>query len=186
MFLPGQGDIKKAESILRNALPDDLVLPLYGQLSPSAQNRAILPDPSGKRKIVLSTDIAETSLTIEGIQVVLDSGYAKSSKFDPRTGLSRLVLHRISKDSADQRSGRAGRLTAGHSYRLWTKAIENQMAEFRTPELLEADLAPMVLDMKAWGQEDIRTMTWLTLLLPGLYHWQKRLWRLLRHWRMEI
>lgn len=162
VFLPGQGDIKKAESILRNALPDDLVLPLYGQLSPSAQNRAILPDSSGKRKIVLSTDIAETSLTIEGIQVVVDSGYAKSSKFDPRTGLSRLVLHRISKDSADQRSGRAGRLTAGHSYRLWTKAIENQMAEFRTPELLEADLAPMVLDMKAWGQEDIRTMTWLT------------------------
>ncbi|MBN3519199.1 ATP-dependent helicase HrpB [Algoriphagus lutimaris] len=162
VFLPGQGDIKKAESILRNALPKDLVLPLYGQLSPSAQNRAILPDPSGKRKIVLSTDIAETSLTIEGIKVVVDSGYAKSSKFDPRTGLSRLVLHRISRDSADQRSGRAGRLTAGHSYRLWTKAIENQMVEFRTPELLEADLTPMVLDMKAWGQEDIRTMTWFS------------------------
>ena len=170
VFLPGQGDIKKAEAVLRKALPNDLVLPLYGQLPPGAQNRAIMPDPAGKRKIVLSTDIAETSLTIEGIKVVVDSGFAKSSKFDPRTGLSRLVLHRISKDSADQRSGRAGRLTAGHSYRLWTKSVENQLAEFRTPELLEADLTPMVLDMKAWGQEDIREMTWLTPPPAGTLH----------------
>ena len=170
VFLPGQGDIKKAEAVLRKALPNDLVLPLYGQLPPGAQNRAIMPDPAGKRKIVLSTDIAETSLTIEGIKVVVDSGFAKSSKFDPRTGLSRLVLHRISKDSADQRSGRAGRLTAGHSYRLWTKSVENQLAEFRTPELLEADLTPMVLDMKAWGQEDIRDMTWLTPPPAGTLH----------------
>jgi ATP-dependent helicase HrpB len=170
VFLPGQGDIKKAEAVLRKALPNDLVLPLYGQLPPGAQNRAIMPDPAGKRKIVLSTDIAETSLTIEGIKVVVDSGFAKSSKFDPRTGLSRLVLHRISKDSADQRSGRAGRLTAGHSYRLWTKSVENQLAEFRTPELLEADLTPMVLDMKAWGQEDIRDMTWLTHPPSGTLH----------------
>ena len=115
VFLPGQGEIKKAEEILKRALPNDLIVPLYGQLSPAEQNRAILPNPSGKRKIVLSTDIAETSLTIEGVKVVVDSGFAKSSKFDPRSGLSRLVLHRISKDSADQRSGRAGRLTAGHS-----------------------------------------------------------------------
>ncbi|MBB6328363.1 ATP-dependent helicase HrpB [Algoriphagus iocasae] len=170
VFLPGQGDIKKAEAVLRKALPNDLVLPLYGQLPPGAQNRAIMPDPAGKRKIVLSTDIAETSLTIDGIKVVVDSGFAKSSKFDPRTGLSRLVLHRISKDSADQRSGRAGRLTAGHSYRLWTKSVENQLAEFRTPELLEADLTPMVLDMKAWGQEDIREMTWLTPPPAGTLH----------------
>lgn len=162
VFLPGQSDIKKAESILRKVLPEDLVLPLFGQLSPAAQQRAILPDSSGKRKIVLSTDIAETSLTIEGIKVVVDSGFAKSSKFDPKTGLSKLVLHRISKDSADQRSGRAGRLTSGHSFRLWTKATENQMANYRTPELLETDLTPMVLDIKIWGQEDIRKMTWLT------------------------
>lgn len=101
-------------------------------------------------------------MTIEGVKVVVDSGFAKSSKFDPRTGLSKLVLHRISKDSADQRSGRAGRLTAGHSYRLWTKAIQNQLNEFRTPELMEADLTALVLDMKAWGKQDIRSMTWLT------------------------
>lgn len=162
VFLPGQGEIKKAEEILRRALPGDLVVPLYGQLSPSEQNRAILPHPSGKRKIVLSTDIAETSLTIEGVKVVVDSGFAKSNRFDPRSGLSRLVLHRISKDSADQRSGRAGRLTAGHSYRLWTKATQAQLAEYRIPELLEADLTALVLDMKAWGKQEIRSMTWLT------------------------
>ncbi|MFT7363414.1 MAG: ATP-dependent helicase HrpB [Algoriphagus sp.] len=162
VFLPGQGEIKKAQEILRMALPNDIVLPLYGQLSPGEQNRAIQPDLSGKRKIVLSTDIAETSLTIEGIKVVVDSGFAKSSKFDPRTGLSKLVLHRISNDSADQRSGRAGRLSAGHSYRLWTKATQNQLNEYRTPELMEADLTALVLDMKAWGKQDIRSMTWLT------------------------
>ncbi|MEB2782044.1 ATP-dependent helicase HrpB [Algoriphagus sp. C2-6-M1] len=162
VFLPGQGEIRKALEILRKALPDDLVLPLYGQLSSGDQNRAIMPHPSGKRKIVLATDIAETSLTIEGVTVVVDSGFAKSSKFDPRSGLSRLVLHRISKDSAEQRSGRAGRLTAGHSYRLWTKAIQNQLNDYRTPELMEADLTGLVLDMKAWGKQDIRAMTWLT------------------------
>lgn len=162
VFLPGQGEIKKAEEILRRALPEDVIVPLYGQLSPTEQNKAILPHPSGKRKIVLSTDIAETSLTIEGVRVVVDSGFAKSNRFDARSGLSRLVLHRITKDSADQRSGRAGRLTAGHSYRLWTKAIQAQLAEYRTPELLEADLTSLVLDMKAWGKDDIRSMTWLT------------------------
>jgi ATP-dependent helicase HrpB len=162
VFLPGQGEIKKTEEILRRALPEDVIVPLFGQLSPSEQNRAILPHPSGKRKIVLSTDIAETSLTIEGVRVVVDSGFAKSNRFDARSGLSRLVLHRISKDSADQRSGRAGRLTAGHSYRLWSKATQAQLAEYRTPELLEADLTSLVLDMKAWGKDDIRSMTWLT------------------------
>lgn len=162
VFLPGQGEIKKTEEILRRALPEDVIVPLFGQLSPSEQNRAILPHPSGKRKIVLSTDIAETSLTIEGVKVVVDSGFAKSNRFDARSGLSRLVLHRISKDSADQRSGRAGRLTAGHSYRLWTKATQAQLAEYRIPELLEADLTSLVLDMKAWGKDDIRSMTWLT------------------------
>ncbi|WP_026945622.1 ATP-dependent helicase HrpB [Algoriphagus marincola] len=162
VFLPGQGEIRKAQSILRSALPDDLILPLYGQLTPADQQRAILPNPQGKRKIVLSTDIAETSLTIEGIRVVVDSGFAKSNKFDPRSGLSRLVLHRISKDSADQRSGRAGRLSSGHSYRLWNKGIQSQLADFRTPELLEADLTGMVLDMIAWGKDNIQEMAWLT------------------------
>jgi ATP-dependent helicase HrpB len=95
------------------------------------------------------------------VKVVVDSGFVKSSRFDPRSGLSGLVLHRISKDSADQRSGRAGRLTAGQSYRLWSKATQAQLAEYRIPELMEADLTGLVLDMKAWGKQEIRSMTWL-------------------------
>ena len=162
VFLPGQGEIKKAEAILKRALPEDAIVPLFGQLNPAEQQKAIMPHPAGKRKIVLSTDISETSLTIEGVKVVVDSGFAKSNRFDPRSGLSRLVLHRISKDSADQRSGRAGRLTAGHSYRLWSKATQAQLSEYRTPELLEADLTGLVLDMKVWGKDDIRSMVWLT------------------------
>ncbi|TDQ19072.1 ATP-dependent helicase HrpB [Algoriphagus boseongensis] len=162
VFLPGQGEIKKAEEILKRALSTDAIIPLFGQLSPSDQQKAILPHPHGKRKIVLSTDIAETSLTIEGVRVVVDSGFAKSNRFDPRSGLSKLVLHRISKDSADQRSGRAGRLTSGHSYRLWSKATQAQLQEYRIPELMEADLTGLVLDMKVWGKDDIRSMTWLT------------------------
>ncbi len=161
VFLPGQGEIKKAETLLRNSLPDTLICPLYGQLPFPAQQRAIMPDKNGKRKIVLATDIAETSLTIEGVSVVVDSGFAKTSKFDPKTGLSRLVLQRISEDSSDQRSGRAGRLEAGKAFRLWTKATQANLQKFRTPELLEADLTPMVLDMVSWGKEDIFAMTWL-------------------------
>jgi ATP-dependent helicase HrpB len=161
VFLPGQGDIRKAEEVLRRALPSDLVVPLFGQLNFSEQQRAILPHPSGKRKIVLATDIAETSLTIEGVTVVVDTGFVKSNRFDARSGLSKLELHRISKDSADQRSGRAGRLTAGHSYRLWSKGTQAQLADFRVPELLDADLTPLVLDMLVWGKKDIRSMTWL-------------------------
>jgi ATP-dependent helicase HrpB len=161
VFLPGQGDIRKAEEVLRRALPSDLVVPLFGQLSFSEQQRAILPHPSGKRKIVLATDIAETSLTIEGVTVVVDTGFVKSNRFDARSGLSKLELHRISKDSADQRSGRAGRLAAGHSYRLWSKGTQAQLADFRIPELLDADLTSLVLDMLVWGKKDIRSMTWL-------------------------
>jgi ATP-dependent helicase HrpB len=161
VFLPGQGDIRKAEEVLRRALPSDLVVPLFGQLNFSEQQRAILPHPSGKRKIVLATDIAETSLTIEGVTVVVDTGFVKSNRFDARSGLSKLELHRISKDSADQRSGRAGRLAAGHSYRLWSKGTQAQLADFRIPELLDADLTSLVLDMLVWGKKDIRSMTWL-------------------------
>src|SRR5690606_13901053 len=106
--------------------------------------------------------IAETSLTIEGIAVVVDSGLGRTSKFDPRSGLSRLVTVRISQDMADQRAGRAGRLGAGVCYRMWTKATHERLAPFRTPEILEADLAPLVLDMAHWGIDDIQELTWLT------------------------
>jgi ATP-dependent helicase HrpB len=162
VFLPGQGEIKKTEAILRRQLPEFSIHPLYGMLSPQAQHQAIFPNKNGKRKVVLATSIAETSLTIEGIETVVDSGFGRTSKFNPRTGLSKLETIRISKDSADQRSGRAGRLGPGVCYRMWSKNTQGLMADFRTPEILEADLAFLVLDMVQWGIKDIQQLTWLT------------------------
>jgi len=161
-FLPGQGEIKRTEAILRKRLPDFSIHPLYGQLSPLAQQQALSPNRKGKRKIVLSTSIAETSLTIEGVSVVVDSGFGRNSKFNPKTALSRLETVRISIDSADQRAGRAGRLGPGTCYRMWSKATQMKMDEFRIPEILEADLANLALDLKEWGIKDINSMAWLT------------------------
>ncbi|TAJ12647.1 ATP-dependent helicase HrpB [Marinilabiliaceae bacterium JC017] len=162
VFLPGEGEIRKCEEILKKHLSDFAIHPLYGQLPPGKQHCAIMPHRQGKRKIVLATSIAETSLTIEGINIVVDSGYGRTSRFDPRTGLSRLETIEISKDSADQRAGRAGRLGPGVCYRMWSKATQNRMHEHRTPEILEADLASLVLDMARWGVTDITQLTWLT------------------------
>lgn len=162
VFLPGQGEIKKTEAILRRNLPDFTIHPLYGQLNPQAQHQAIFPNKKGQRKVVLATSIAETSLTIEGISVVVDSGFGRTSKFNPRSGLSKLETIRISKDSADQRAGRAGRLGPGHCYRMWSSFTQSQMQEFRTPEILEADLAFLVLDMAHWGVENVQDLTWLS------------------------
>jgi ATP-dependent helicase HrpB len=161
-FLPGQGEIKKAEAILRKRLPDFSIHPLYVQLYTLAQQQALSPNRKGKRKIVLSTSIAETSLTIEGVSVVVDSGFGRNSKFNPKTALSRLETVRISIDSADQRAGRAGRLGPGTCYRMWSKATQMKMDEFRIPEILEADLANLALDLKEWGIKDINSMAWLT------------------------
>lgn len=161
-FLPGQREIKKTEEILRKKLPEFAICPLFGQLSPQKQQQAIMPHPAGKRKVVLATSIAETSLTIEGISIVVDSGFGRTSKFDPKSGLSRLQTVKISKDSADQRAGRAGRLGPGKCYRLWTKATEDRMQAFRVPEIMEADLASLCLDLVQWGIKDIPNMTWLT------------------------
>src|SRR5690606_32959804 len=127
-----------------------------------AQRGAILPDCSGKRRVVLATSIAETSLTIEGVRIVVDCGFGRTSRFDPRTGLTRLETQRISNDSADQRAGRAGRLSPGVCYRMWTQATHLRLAENRVPEILEADLASLMLDMAAWGAADITQLTWLT------------------------
>ncbi|GAB3647292.1 ATP-dependent helicase HrpB [Echinicola sediminis] len=161
-FLPGQMEIKKTAALLKSALPEMAIYPLYGQLSPQKQQQAILPHPEGKRKVVLATSIAETSLTIEGISIVVDSGFGRTSKFDPRSGLSHLETVKISKDSAAQRAGRAGRLGPGTCYRLWTKATDDRLADFRVPEILEADLSALCLDLVQWGIEDIPQMTWLT------------------------
>jgi ATP-dependent helicase HrpB len=124
--------------------------PLYGMLPQNEQYAAIMPNKQGKRNSVLATSIAETSLTIEGISTVVDSGFGRRSRFDPVSGLSRLETLRISKDAADQRAGRAGRLSAGVCYRLWTKATHERMAEHRIPEIMEADLCSLVLELSKW------------------------------------
>lgn len=161
-FLPGESEIRRCEEILRRQLPDFRIHPLYGALSPDKQYAAIMPDRNGSRKIVLATSIAETSLTIEGIRIVVDSGFARTSRFNPNTALSRLETVMVSKDMADQRAGRAGRLGPGVCYRLWTKATHERLADHRTPEIEEADLASLTLDMAVWGVQNIAGMTWLT------------------------
>ena len=137
--------------------------PLYGNLSPEDQRRAIAPSALGERKIVIATPIAETSITIEGVRVVIDAGLCRQVVFDARTGLSHLETVRISMDMATQRMGRAGRVAEGVCYRLWTKASEHLMAEQRKPEIEEADLAPMVLDTAAFGESDAEALPWLTM-----------------------
>ena len=137
--------------------------PLYGNLSPENQRRAIAPSAPGERKIVIATPIAETSITIEGVRVVIDSGLCRQVVFDARTGLSHLQTVRISMDMATQRMGRAGRVAEGVCYRLWTKASEHLMAEQRKQEIEEADLAPMVLDTAAFGESDAEALPWLTM-----------------------
>ncbi|MBA3663224.1 MAG: ATP-dependent helicase HrpB [Bacteroidetes bacterium] len=161
VFLPGEGEIKKCAELLDGQLSDILIHPLYGQLPQREQFLAIMPNKQGKRKIVLATSIAETSLTIDGVRIVVDSGFVKGSKFDPKSGLSRLETLRISKDSADQRAGRAGRLSAGVCYRMWTMATHERLSSHRVPEIMEADLASLVLDMAQWGVSDIEDLTWL-------------------------
>ena len=162
-FLPGQGEIERCMELLGTSLSPTEVLPLYGNLSSEQQRRAIAPSRQGERKVVLATPIAETSITIEGVRVVVDSGLCRQVMFDSRTGLSHLETVRISRDMATQRMGRAGRVAEGTCYRLWTKASEHLMAEQRTAEIEDADLAPMILDIAAFGENDIETLPWLTL-----------------------
>ena len=162
VFLPGEFEIRRCEEILRKSLRGIAIHPLYGMLAQGKQWAAIMPDRNGKRKIVLATSIAETSLTIEGIKVVVDSGYGRTSKYDGKTALSRLETVQISKDSADQRAGRAGRLSNGTCYRMWTKATHERLKEHRVPEIEEADLSSLVLDMAQWGINDVNSLTWLS------------------------
>lgn len=162
VFLPGQGEIKKCEEILQRTLKSFQIHPLYGELPQGKQNAAIRPNKDGKRKVVIATSIAETSLTIEGIKIVVDSGFGRVSKFDVRSGLSRLETVQIAKDSADQRAGRAGRLSAGICYRMWSRADHDRLADHRQPEILSIDLADLVLDMAQWGIYDPNQLTWLT------------------------
>lgn len=162
VFLPGKAEILKTAEMLKRAHPTLAVYPLYGQLPHGKQQAALLPHPAGKRKVVLATSIAETSLTIEGVQVVIDTGYTRSSRFDPKSGLTRLVTLPVTKDAADQRAGRAGRLGPGTCYRLWTTATQLNLLAFRTPEILETDLTALVLELTKWGTTAIQSLTWIT------------------------
>lgn len=165
-FLPGQSEIEKCKELLGTSLGNTNICTLYGNLSIAEQHRAIAPSCEGERKVVLATNIAETSLTIEGVRVVIDSGLCRNLVFDERTGLSRLHTVRISQDMANQRSGRAGRVAEGKCYRLWTLGTEHHMAESRTPEIVEADLLPVLSDIASWqGVADVDavlSMPWMT------------------------
>lgn len=161
-FLPGQAEIMKCREALADTLGDTAILPLYGMLPPQAQRQAILPSPPGQRKVVLATPVAETSVTIEGVRTVIDAGFCRKMVYDARNGLSHLETVRISADMARQRSGRAGRVCEGVCYRLWSKATELRMDDCRQPEICDADLAPMLLDIAAWGEPDVYRLPWLT------------------------
>lgn len=162
IFLPGEGEIRKCEDLFKKHFFAFSIHPLYGRLNQARQNAAVFPDKSGRRKIVLATSIAETSLTIEGIKIVIDSGFGRISRFDSRSGLSGLETVLISQDSADQRAGRAGRLSEGVCYRMWTQASHHKRPSHRNPEILEADLAPLSLELKIWGVDNPEELTWIT------------------------
>lgn len=162
VFLPGAGEITRVEQQLTEASVGAIITPLYGDLPFKKQQEAILPDAGGARKIVLATSIAETSLTIEGITTVIDSGYARVPRFDPRSGLTRLETIRVTKDAADQRAGRAGRLGPGVCYRLWSAATERMLQPSRQPEIMEADLTTLVLELAQWGIQDADQLSWIT------------------------
>ena len=156
-FLPGEAEIRSAERALDDLPPGHLVVPLYGNLSFEAQKVAIEPAPPGSRRIVLATSIAETSLTIPDIRVVIDSGLARGPRFDAASGMTRLVTTRLALASADQRRGRAGRIAPGRCYRLWSEESHRALAPFSPPEIAVADLAPLALDLAAWGDSNPAT-----------------------------
>lgn len=159
VFLPGVGEIKAVESTLNERLDPAVisVCPLYGDLDAAAQDRAIRP--GDKRRVVLATSIAETSLTIEGVKIVVDSGWSRLPQFDPNTGMSRLTTQRVSRAAAEQRRGRAGRLEAGVCFRLWPETLT--LAGQNDPEILQADLAPLMLELALWGVDDAASLQWL-------------------------
>lgn len=162
-FLPGVGEIGRVRELLEKTVlgPHLRICPLHGSLTPEEQDRAVEPGKSGERKVVLATSIAETSLTVEGVRVVVDSGLMRVSRFSPRTGMARLVTVPVSRASADQRRGRAGRLGPGVCYRFWTEGNHEQLAAHSVPEIREADLAPLALELAAWGVADPAELRWL-------------------------
>jgi ATP-dependent helicase HrpB len=154
VFLPGAGEIRRVERHLREEFgvgAEVDVLPLYGELKPDEQDLALAPARAGRRKIVLATNIAETSLTIDGVRVVVDAGLERRSVFDPVSGMSRLETQRIARASAEQRAGRAGRTAPGTCYRLWSESADRSLAAYAAAEIAVADLTPLALDLAVWG-----------------------------------
>ena len=162
-FLPGAAEIRRVQQALEDGglSRHEHVLPLYGDLSAAAQDAALTPGRAGERKIVLATSIAETSLTIEGVRVVVDAGLRRYAEFDPVTGMSHLITAKVSQAAADQRRGRAGRLNTGHCYRLWSEGIHESLMPQTPPEILHADLAPLALELSCWGAVDAAQLRWL-------------------------
>jgi ATP-dependent helicase HrpB len=161
-FLPGGAEIRRVQRALEELSLDRgiLVMPLYGDLDAASQDAALAPLGAGRRKVVLATSIAETSLTIPGIRVVVDSGMRRFSQFDPATGMSRLATGKVSQAAADQRRGRAGRLSEGDCYRLWSQGTHTSLSPQTPPEILHADLAPLALELACWGA-DAAQLSWL-------------------------
>ncbi len=160
-FLPGVGEIERTRERLVQRLPDVPILPLHGQCEPAAQRAAIRRDPDGRRRIVLATAIAETSLTLDGVTVVVDAGLSRRAEFDKAAGVTRLVTHRASQAAAAQRAGRAARQGPGVAYRLWEEAAHSGRPAFEPPEILTSDLAPLLLTLAQWGAANIPQMAWL-------------------------
>ncbi|MCC4834160.1 ATP-dependent helicase HrpB [Shewanella sp. 10N.7] len=177
-FLPGKGEINKLQRLLSQKLDSQqfILCPLYGDLTPAEQDKAIAPAPEGKRKIVIATNVAESSLTIDGITIVVDSGYKREASFNPRTGVSRLSLKRISQASSIQRAGRAGRLAPGCCVRLWGQEEQSRLAKTEAPEISISELTSMALDCAYWGESNIENLPLLTP--PPTIH-QQVAWRLL-------
>ena len=163
VFLPGQAEIRRTETLLAQRITEqgtDIVA-LYGALDAQVQDRAIAPSPPGRRKVVLATSIAETSLTIEGVRIVVDSGLARVPRYEPGVGLTRLETVRVSRAAADQRRGRAGRTEPGVCYRLWNQAETASLEAYARPEILSADLSSFALDLAQWGVSDPAALTFL-------------------------
>jgi len=163
VFLPGAGEIRRVTEALAGSLPasEYVVLPLYGDLGAAEQDAALRPDPRGRRKVVVATNIAETSLTIDGVRIVVDAGLERRQRFDPASGMSRLETSRISRASAEQRQGRAGRTAPGTCYRLWSASAHDALLPQAPAEILEADLAPLALELACWGCTEPASLTWL-------------------------
>jgi ATP-dependent RNA helicase HrpB len=168
VFLPGAREIHRVRAALEGSAPAASrgtqrlqILPLYGELSGQEQEAALMPGAPGTRRVVLATNIAETSLTIPGVRIVVDSGLVRRLRFDPATGMSRLETERVSRASAEQRQGRAGRVEPGVCYRAWSEGAQRSLAPFSPAEIVEADLAPLALELGSWGVRDAAALKWL-------------------------